>query len=628
MSNTYQESLKRTVLRITLAYMVFGCLWILFSDAALARLAANAAELSRLQSWKGLTFVTATTLIFMTLLWRVSRAQADRQSEITDAHDQANEARFQTYVENAPMALFVADAQGMLVETNRAALELFACDTSGLVGHHVTSMLPEADAHIALRDFTALTQHGHLEGEYQFARRDGSCVWASLRAVRISSGRYMAFALDISARKRVEEELQAAGDRLGLALAAAGMGVWEWNLRTDALQYSKECQDIFGPPGAQDRFARFGDALHPGDAAQVWSDIEAAMADGRIFSAEFRMRDAEGRIRWVAARGRADYAADGTPWRLVSTLQDITDKRRAEERQRQAATVFSSTQDGVVVTDAQGLVQTVNPAFSTITGYTEADILGRSLSLLHSGRQDAFFYQDLWRELLARGYWQGEVWNRRKNGDLYPEWLSISAVTDEAGRTCNYVGIFSDISHGSPSRGLLEHLAQHDFLTDLPNRLQLLSRLEEIQARAASHPAGGAVLTLDLRGFRVVNDSLGSGAGDELLQQAAGRLQDSLGPTDTLARLGGDKFAILLEELSGPQAAGVVAADLIEQLARPFHLADKREVSIASSIGISLFAAPPREGKLLLEQADAALYQAKLAGRNTIRFHSDALAGS
>ena len=142
------------------------------------------------------------------------------------------------------------------------------------------------------------------------------------------------------------------------------------------------------------------------------------------------------------------------------------------------------------------------------------------------------------------------------------------------------------------------------------------------------HPAGGAVLTLDLRGFRVVNDSLGSGAGDELLQQAAGRLQDSLGPTDTLARLGGDKFAILLEELSGPQAAGVVAADLIEQLARPFHLADKREVSIASSIGISLFAAPPREGKLLLEQADAALYQAKLAGRNTIRFHSDALAGS
>ncbi|MBI3275166.1 MAG: EAL domain-containing protein, partial [Methylocystis sp.] len=289
--------------------------------------------------------------------------------------------------------------------------------------------------------------------------------------------------------------------------------------------------------------------------------------------------------------------------------------------------MFASTHEGVVITDTDSRIIAVNPAFLAITGYSEAELLGEGMRILHSGRQAPEFYERMWRSIIEEGRWHGEIWNRRKCGEIYLEWLTISAVRNGAGQVVNYVGVFTDIT-GLIKRfeDELERIAHHDQLTDLPNRLLLLSRLEQAMTQAARSNKAGAVLFIDLDRFKDVNNSLGHPAGDELLKLVGRRLREKLSPTDTLARLGGDEFVVVLDELSHPEDAGRVADQLINELSdRPFALAGGREVVLGASIGIAVF---PQDGESphdLLQHADAALQEAKGHGRATYRFYSAAL---
>ncbi|MEW5786632.1 MAG: EAL domain-containing protein [Pseudomonadota bacterium] len=307
------------------------------------------------------------------------------------------------------------------------------------------------------------------------------------------------------------------------------------------------------------------------------------------------------------------------------SAQDIRERRQAEEQRRLAATMFEESNEGVVITDPTGSIQRVNRAFTVVTGYSEAEAVGHKPSLLASGRHDGGFYQEMWDRLLHTGHWMGEIWNRRKNGEIYPEWLKINAVRDADGQVRHFVGIFSDIGDHRRTGQEVERFAFYDNLTDLPNRILFVERLKHALIRSHRDGRPVVLLYLDLDRFKSINDTLGHQTGDLLLQQVAVRLRQVVRAHDTVARLGGDEFTVVLADMEDQaialDTARRVAESIREQLARPFYLAG-REVSTGSSIGIAVH---PQDGDTysdLVKHADIAMYHAKHNGGNGHAFFS------
>ncbi|MFC5694746.1 phosphodiesterase DibA [Pseudomonas sp. GCM10022186] len=306
-------------------------------------------------------------------------------------------------------------------------------------------------------------------------------------------------------------------------------------------------------------------------------------------------------------------------------LKGYLDARRAHESSlRQAAAVFDSTQEGVLVTDAESRIVHVNRAFARITGFEEAEVLGENPRIFSSGRHAQAFYQAMWNALENRREWSGEVWNRRKDGEIYPLWQNIRAIHDDDGQLTHYVAVFSDISAIKRSQRELDFLAHHDPLTNLPNRLLFTERVEQVLERAHRENQGGAVLLLDLDHFKHINESLGHSQGDRLLKMVGVRLQALLGGGMTLARLGGDEFGLLWDDCPQAEQAADLAERIRMQLAKPFHLGG-RDLFIGTSLGISLFPTDGGQVEQVMRNADSALFKAKSAGRDTYAFYSQEL---
>jgi len=308
---------------------------------------------------------------------------------------------------------------------------------------------------------------------------------------------------------------------------------------------------------------------------------------------------------------------------LRITLTDITNMKLAEQQLRIAATVFES-QEGMFITDKNGVILRVNSAFTRITGYSYDEVIGKTPSLLQSDRHDSDFYHTLWDSIQRVGTWKGEIWNRRKNSEIYPAHLIITAVKDQDGVISHYVATFDDITLSKLAADKIEHLAFYDPLTDLPNRRQLLNRLQQALASSTRRNKMGAILFIDLDKFKTLNDTLGHYRGDLLLQQVAQRLIDCTRGNDTVARLGGDEFVVMLEELSedveiAATEARKVGLKILSTLNQPYSL-DEREYHSSSSIGVVLFHGRQNSVEELLKWADIAMYQAKAAGRNALRF--------
>ena len=339
----------------------------------------------------------------------------------------------------------------------------------------------------------------------------------------------------------------------------------------------------------------------------------------------------------------------------------LAESRHRREEERLSARVIAAIADGVMVTDAQRRIVLVNDTFSRVTGYSAEEALGRTPAMLQSGRQDAAFYAEMWRGIDETGHWQGEIWNRRKNGEIYPEFLSVSVVRGAGGAITNYVGVFNDISAskrheerlrqlayhdaltGLANRGLfeqrirealararrLEHRASVDGLTGLPNRTVLVELLDEVLAEA-SPESPVALLFVDLDDFKQVNDRFGHAAGDAALVEAGRRLRLATRNGDVVGRFGGDEFAVLLEVIEDERDAGTVAGKLVEALAIPYRVAG-RELRISASIGIARFPWDGADAEALIKRADTAMYRAKSEGRDCYRLFSggmDSAAGA
>jgi diguanylate cyclase (GGDEF)-like protein/PAS domain S-box-containing protein len=306
---------------------------------------------------------------------------------------------------------------------------------------------------------------------------------------------------------------------------------------------------------------------------------------------------------------------------LGATLRHRIEER---DRLRQAAAVFDCTREGVLVSDQQGLIVHVNRAFMEITGYQREEVLGRLPSMFKSGHHPPAFYEAMFQSLKNTGEWSGEIWNRRKSGEIYPQWQTIRAIQDEQGVLSQYVAVFSDISAIKESQHELAHLAHHDPLTDLPNRLLFTDRAEQALASAQIHKRGCALLLIDLDHFKIINDSLGHNVGDQLLKAVAARLKGLFGPGVTLARLGGDEFAVLAESCPQLVQAAAMAQRIIDGLKEPFEFSG-HQLFINASIGISLFPSDALSAEQLLRNADSALFKAKSSGRESYAMYTEEL---
>lgn len=314
----------------------------------------------------------------------------------------------------------------------------------------------------------------------------------------------------------------------------------------------------------------------------------------------------------------------GSVMKVTATVFDIRARLANEKILKQMASVFENTGDGIVITDADSLIINANAAFEEITGYTLEEVRGKSTDLYQSGRHSKEFYADMNRTVLETGHWSGEHMGRRKDGKIYTEWLTVSKVTNGDGAVSNYVYVFSDISRLKDSQRQLDRLTYLDTLTELPNRRMFMMRLEHAIEQSRRRNQSLAVIVLDLDNFKHINDGLGHKIGDQLLQSVARVLADVLRSEDTIARLGGDEFALLLEYISSPDSATVLAAKLIKQLDQPLML-DDHQIRITSSIGICFFPQDGEDTETLMRNADAAMYRAKEEGRNCYHFYTEAL---
>ena len=337
---------------------------------------------------------------------------------------------------------------------------------------------------------------------------------------------------------------------------------------------------------------------------------------------EFRL-NIDDEIIWVHSQIAIDKSSNGELIRRIGTIQNITERKRIEDDLRVAAIAFEG-QEGMVITDEHRNILRVNQAFTRITGYSREEALGKTTSLLKSGMHGASYYNDMSEQLLVHGFWQGEIWNRRKNGEIYPEWLTITAVRSHDEKTINYVGTMLDITQRKATEAKLEHLAYHDPLTGLANRRLLLDRLQHALASNTRSKRHGAILFLDLDNFKTINDINGHGTGDLLLQQVAKRLSESAGKADTLARIGGDEFALILEDISENLRETAIkakssASQMIEKLKQPYFI-DGHEYHTTASIGINFFSADTHSADELLKQVEVAMYEAKASGGDTLCF--------
>lgn len=311
------------------------------------------------------------------------------------------------------------------------------------------------------------------------------------------------------------------------------------------------------------------------------------------------------------------------PWDdelLRANIREAFERYELGRTGAQFTKIYENTAEGIIITDAASRIQAVNPAFTDITGYAQDEVVGKTPALLRSGRHEADFYRNMWKCLLEEGAWSGEVWNRKKSGEIYPEWLNITAIRDQQGRLRQYVGLFTDITEYKEAEEKLRYQAYHDPLTDLPNRLLYGEHIELALPQAQRRQQMCAVMMLDLDHFKNINDTYGHDFGDKLLIAVAARLRESVRREDTLARMGGDEFTFLLPLVDDIKDVARVAEKILANFKQPL-LIEEQDLFITPSIGISMFPNDGKNAEDLLKNADSAMYRAKESGRNSYQFY-------
>ncbi|WP_164672295.1 EAL domain-containing protein [Pseudomonas viridiflava] len=535
-----------------------------------------------------------------------------------------SEDRFASVFAHCPDIMVIASLiDGQILEANNAFVEQSGLTAEEAIGKTPTQINVWAVPGMGPGLLEQL-QKGNIRNlEVPLRRKNGQTFSGLMSAQPFNLGAKPAVLVvvrDITPFKQAQRQLQLSEEKFAKAFHASPDGLTISRVRDGVIL---EVNEGFSRiTGYTEKQCLERSTLDLG----IWADLSERQAmighikrHGSVHEFRTRIRGSEGNIR-LCELSAHPVLIDGEDC-LLTISRDVTERQHMQEKLHLAATVFESTAEGVLITDTRQRIHAVNRAFSEITGYSETEAIGHTPRLLASGQHDSAFYAAMWHQLTAEGHWQGEIYNRRKNGDIYPSWLTISAVRNKDDLITHFVAVFADISSLKHAQARLDYQAHHDPLTGLPNRTLFENRLQTALLHSEESGSLGAVLFLDLDRFKHINDSLGHPVGDLLLKGIAQRLKEHLRDIDTVARLGGDEFIVLLPGLLQPSDAVSIANKLLACFSAPFQ-AGEHEFFISSSIGCSLFPNDGTDVATLVKNADAAMYRSKAKGRNRVESYT------
>ena len=430
-------------------------------------------------------------------------------------------------------------------------------------------------------------------------------------------------ARDITKYKESLAQLKESESRLNAAQSYAKIGYWELQADQKTTFWSEQMYVLFGlDKGFKTGPEALYDIMNKNDFPTFITSIKKSLSTGYEHHVFYRItRPCDGQDRWIECRGKAERDSNDKICKISGFVHDITEQKNEQEKLKLSSRVFSDTHEGIVITDPEQLIVDVNPAFSQITGYSREDSIGKPLSILNSGKQSPQFYADMWRTIAEQGYWQGEVWNRTKQGELYAESLNISSLKDDQDKVTHYVGMFSDITESKRQQDQLNLIAHYDVLTKLPNRVLFIDRFHQSIAHSMRTGHQLAVCFLDLDDFKPVNDNYGHETGDRLLIEVAERITACIRGEDTVSRQGGDEFAILINDIESNSQYEKAINRIHQALALPYFFDDVQH-NVTASSGVTLYPSDDGDIDTLLRHADQAMYQSKLLGKNRSQLYN------
>ena len=544
-----------------------------------------------------------------------------------------SESRFRQLAELLPQLVWTSQPDGSCDYLNRKWLEFTGVPEQEQRGRGWLKQIHADDYNKVLAEWDTATRSGdEFRVESRIREANGEYRWFDMHAVALRGlkgtvVKWFGSSVDITEHKRVEMALRDSQKQLSFVLEGSNLGFWDWDIQAGKVDRNSIWAEMLGYTFEEiaRSVAQWSDYIHPEDVASAWQSIQSNL-EGRTtqHEATYRMRTKEGDYKWILDRAKVvERNHDGVAVRMAGTHSDITLQKIAENELKIAATAFES-QEGIMITDAEEKILRVNNAFVSITGYSKKETLGRHSNLLRSGKHDVRFFRSMWDSIHSAGTWEGEIWNRRKDGEIYPEYLNITAVKDDSGIVTNYVGTFIDLTKNKAASEQIRNLAFYDPLTQLPNRQLLVSLLDKLLVSNTQSNNLGALLFIDLDHFKLLNDTLGHEIGDVLLKRVATRLRGCVSAGDTVARLGGDEFVVLLpglseEPLAAAAEAETIGAKILDSLNQDYQL-NSHTYYNSASIGATLFHGSEHKVGDILKHADIAMYDAKRAGRNNLRF--------
>ncbi|MGB0466004.1 MAG: EAL domain-containing protein [Pontibacterium sp.] len=536
------------------------------------------------------------------------------------------ERKFEVSFQLSPIAMALTDLEtGKYIEVNEAFESVTGYKSDEVIGRSAADLCLFIHHEQRARVIERLREQGSLQGiELEIKTRSGVIRNGQFSARLMNiNGREILFTLmlDQTEKKVAEKELIAERDLF--AGGPVGVLIWRPEAGWRITYVSPNIMSIIGysPDEIRHTDFNYSRCVHPDDAARVGAEVERFFSEGRTrWEQRYRVIHKGGRIVWLYDYTVAERDSQGNVQLLRGYVMDDSSRVESEARLRLSASVFDHAHEAILITDSQQKIVEVNPTFTEITGFNREEVMGLEPSLLKSGRQDSHFYTLMRKNLNDKGFWRGEISNRRKNGEVYTALMTISAVFDENAVLANYVSIFSDITQMKSHQEKLELLAHYDSLTKLPNRVLLADRMSQALARTEREGHYTAVCYLDLDGFKPVNDHHGHDVGDLLLVEIAKRLKQVTRGEDTVARLGGDEFVLLLTDLESIKEAELAAERILSTISSPI-LIGEAELQVSASMGITLYPDDDSDADLLLRHADQAMYQAKLSGRNRYQLY-------